>query len=499
MDKILSFSCIGFLVGAISYLVIPSFGQATIEQPNRTKTIVQEIIKPSNDNDSAIPKHKREEKAATIVENRIPEEQKLKLFTTLFREQNEGVQGAILKQLSDNWEDEFIPVLIEIMRFSRDPRLLVDIQGLLTEKTKRKTFQGFFDWLQWLWDKPPIYGAYYGDFKAAIHKNIDPKFEKYFSDRQAVSHIRLDEVVWGGVVQDGIPPLRGPKMLAASDVDYLDDDNIVFGFYLNGIARAYPKRILAWHEFFTDDFDGLRIAGVYCTLCGTVIAYDMTYEGVFHDLGTSGFLYRSNKLMYDQATQSLWNTIEGKPVIGPLVGKDIVLDVYPVITTTWGEWRKKHPDTEVLSLDTGHYRDYDEGAAYRDYFATDQLMFPVPKDDNRLANKAEVLVLRIPGYKEDPIAISIDYLRRKKWFKGQVKDTPFIVLADKTGAARVYASEEIVFKSFKKGILKDDKGNSWSITEDTLQLENKTLKRIPSHSIFWFAWYNAYPETRLIR
>ena len=110
-------------------------------------------------------------------------------------------------------------------------------------------------------------------------------------------------------------------MLDASEATYLGDRNIVFGIEVNGDARAYPKRILAWHEMFTDSVGGVPVAGVYCTLCGTVILYYTNLGGTQYDLGTSGFLYRSNKLMYDRATQSLWNTFSGEPVVGPLVGK----------------------------------------------------------------------------------------------------------------------------------------------------------------------------------
>ena len=90
------------------------------------------------------------------------------------------------------------------------------------------------------------------------------------------------------------------------------------GISLGDDVRAYPKRILAWHEMFVDTVGGISVAGVYCTLCGTMILYETTRNGVDHELGTSGFLFRSNKLMYDRATQSLWNTLWGKPVIGPL-------------------------------------------------------------------------------------------------------------------------------------------------------------------------------------
>ena len=245
----------------------------------------------------------------------------------------------------------------------------------------------------------------YADFKASLHEQVDPRFRLYFAAERPTL-IRLDEVVWGGVWQDGIPPLRAPRMLRARDAKYLADSDVVFGIEVNGDARAYPKRILAWHEMFTDRVGGIEVAGVYCTLCGAVILYETTHAGRAHRLGTSGFLYRSNKLMYDADTQSLWNTLEGRPVIGPLAGQDISLATREIVTTTWGEWRRRHPSTTVLSLDTGHRRDYDEGAAYRDYFATDAVMFPVPETDARLANKAEVLVPRFGRPGERPLAIA---------------------------------------------------------------------------------------------
>ena len=234
--------------------------------------------------------------------------------------------------------------------------------------------------------------------------------------------------------------------------------------------------------------------------CGTVIAYNTEHNGVQHDLGTSGFLYKSNKLMYDNATQSLWNTIEGKPVLGPLYDSDIELEVRPIVTTTWGEWKKIHPDTKVLSLDTGHNRDYGEGVAYQNYFNNDDLMFPVPLSNNKLKNKDEVLIIRTEGHREDPQAISIKYLKKKQWHQGNINKVPYIVLADKSGAARVFERDGIEFKSFKKNKLIDVDGNEWQVSHDKLVgPDNKTLYRHPSHNTFWFAWFNTYPNTRLIK
>ena len=401
--------------------------------------------------------------------------------------------------LGKNWEEGMIAPLVEIMRFSNDRRQLGQINKILQKKTGQSHTE-FFEWMQWLWDSEIPAEAYYFDFKAEIYKHIDPLFERYFRDRDGQNEIKLEEVVWGGVYQDGIPPLRLPELILPADATYLSDSDVVFGVYINGVAKAYPKRILAWHEMFVDEFGGDIICGVYCTLCGTVIAYDTEYEGQRYDLGTSGFLYRSNKLMYDKATQSLWNTIEGKPVLGPLHDSGVELDVLPVVTSTWGQWRQLHPDTKVLSLNTGHQRDYGEGVAYNNYFSTDELMFPVPKLDKSLKNKDQVLVIRVDGYKDNPTVIDINYLRKKEWHQDQVAGQDFIAIADASGAARVYDTAGNVFKSYKDGQLTDDKAVAWKVHHDKIVgPEGALLERLPSHNIFWFAWYNSYPETRLIK
>ena len=369
-----------------------------------------------------------QERSSSLTDDEI-----LNLLKTLIYGKGAEDDKQAFAALESHWEEGMIAPLVEIKRFSSDREFLKNINQLLQRKTGQ-THITFFEWMIWLWEVEPDIQPYYFDFKAELYKHRDPKFEAYFKDRSHQAAIRLEEVVWGGVQQDGIPPLRLPILLDADQADYLANSDVVFGAYIDGVAKAYPKRILAWHEMFIDDFGDDRIAGVYCTLCGTVIAYNMKHGETTHQLGTSGFLYKSNKLMYDKATQSLWNTIEGKPVLGPLVDKGIELEVLPVVTTTWGEWKKTHPDTKVLSVDTGHDRDYSEGAAYQEYFSTDELMFPVPELNNILLNKDEVLIIRTEGFREDPLAISIRYLKKKKWYEDTIGNTNFIVLADKSAA-----------------------------------------------------------------
>lgn len=252
-----------------------------------------------------------------------------------------------------------------------------------------------------------------------------------------------------------------------------------------------------------DQIGDRSINGVYCTLCGSMIAYDTKLKGKHYELGTSGFLYRSNKLMYDHSTKSMWSTIEGKPVLGPLVGKGIQLKPLTVVTSTWGEWRKRHPESTVLSLETGHQRNYGEGIAYQSYFATDKLMFDVPNKlkDKRLKNKSSILALRFGPKPKDKVAFSPKLLAKKNLYHHQHKKTKVLILTDKSGASRVYQTNEHTFVKWDQNkTIQDDQGQEWQLSEDALTNgEGKKLARYPSHNAFWFGWHSAYPETHLIQ
>lgn len=425
-------------------------------------------------------------------------------FIELIDTSNIAVKNNFLDELDTHWLPEYTAMTLEAMRFSDSPKLRMDLEKLLQAKTGYRQASNLNEWYQWLWNKPEIVSDDYANFKAALYQLIDPTFQRYFKDRQTTAKIRMDEIRWGGVRRDGIPPLHAPKMISANDATYLQDNNIVFGVEVNGDVRAYPKRILAWHEMFTDTFgEGANsepIAGVYCTLCGTVIIYKTRHNGVDHQLGTSGFLYRSNKLMYDKATSSLWNTVRGEPVLGPLVDKGIALEHLSVVTTTWGEWKRRHPGTSVLSLNTGHQRDYGEGVAYRDYFSSDRLMFNTPFSDKRLKNKREILALRFPAAPNKQLAIDTEFLSKNPVFYERVGQQKFVVLTDKTGANRVYDPDDVTIKSYD-GIdtLTDSNDKQWHVTEQALISGNKSLRRLPYHRAFWFGWHAAYPETRLIK
>lgn len=397
--------------------------------------------------------------------------------------------------LAAGWDPAYIAPLVEIASLSNDDRIF----DLLRRRTGERRGDDIHEWFDYLWAREERVPSFYADFKATFYGLIDPRFREYFSGRPTAT-IRLDEIRWGGVKRDGIPPLKNPAMIPATEAKYLRDSHVVFGVTHNGDSRAYPKRILAWHEMVKDRIGGEELNGVYCTLCGTVIFYRATIGGEHHELGTSGFLYRSNKLMYDHATKSLWSTLTGEPVVGALVGRGLRLEALPVVTTTWGEWRRRHPDTQVLSLKTGHDRDYGEGAAYHDYFATDELMFPVPQLDGRLKNKAEVLALRFGGDSARPTAIAAALLRKTPVFHGRLGAQDYVIVTDASGANRVFATGGRKFSAAPDDSVMDGQGRRWRVSESALVAEDgEKLARLPAHRAFWFGWFAAFPNTELIR
>ena len=265
-----------------------------------------------------------------------------------------------------------------------------------------------------------------------------------------------------------------------------------------------PKRILAWHELAWDRLGGNELTIVYCTLCGTVIPYKSEIGGRVVKFDTSGLLYRSNKLLYDDLTWTLWSSLTGEPVAGRMVGRGVRLVALPAVTTTWDEWRATHPDTTVLSLDTGFERDYGEGVAYAQYFATDELMFDVSETSDRLPNKEEVLTIRFPRPDggDDALAIAARYLQANRLFQTEFAGRELVVVTTPAGANRVYASPGLEFVELVgDNQVKDAQGKLWTAGEDGLTAVDdpqRSMPRLTAFRAFWFGWYAQYPQTELI-
>ena len=241
--------------------------------------------------------------------------------------------------------------------------------------------------------------------------------------------------------------------------------------------------------------------------------YSAKINGLPTTFGTSGMLYRSNKVMYDRQTYSLWNQLTSEPVIGPLWDSGIKLDFFPVVLTTWEEWLALHPDTTALDQDTDVYPasfyvpEENPRAIYYDYFNTAETMFPVPNRNDLLEAKDVVLGVQLnDGYK----AYYSEALRRDRIVNDVVGGEEIVVLGSATSqGARAYYSGDRSFTlapsdgDGQPGIpstIADTGGGTWQVTEEFLVNmadESERLARIPTHMSFWFGWFQFHPDTEL--
>ncbi|GAB4513479.1 MAG: hypothetical protein OHK0046_14200 [Anaerolineae bacterium] len=528
-------------------------------------------------------------------------------------------------ELIANGDDPlYIAPLLDIAYFTRSSSLRT-VNTLIFESLMKFTEQDFgTDWRAYYeWASandvalPPSYDLFKG---ALLATAIDPDFARFFDDVQATAQINLLEVVWGGVAVDGIPSLVNARQISPQeaveegrtfvqycrngDCRYPEPDEYVFGVSINGDNRAYPLRLLNWHEMFNDvigraplyaapdgeevcqfrapvqftavqrqgdawvrvtgesagcpaggwlanpetliweggtwaevrdalpdsdadaldpatsavfgQVDGLPVMLAYCTLCGSGILYNPTIDNlmvegenlgtVTLEFGSSGLLMRSNKLMYDRTTDTVWNAITGEPAFGALAESGIQLERLPVVVTDWRTWLEEHPDTSVLSLNTGYDRDYRNGAAYSDYFNDPNfVMFPVWQQDVRQQENKDVIfaLLLEDTPKAYPLATIIPEQVTNDTLAGVnlvivSRETPRRQFFEPGGASvRAYERGEHTFSPGENHTqITDENGVIWRVTEEALvHPDGDTLPRLPGHLAFWFGWYGFYPET----
>lgn len=270
-----------------------------------------------------------------------------------------------------------------------------------------------------------------------------------------------EQILSGGPPKDGIPALLDPRFVTAKDAArFLQPDDRILGLSTEDAARAYPLRILTWHEVVNDTLRERPVVVTYCPLTGSAVVFERTIEGRPGTFGVSGLLYQSNVLLYDRETESLWSQLGGAAVAG--VRTKTPLRVVPASVTTWGVWRRDHPRTLVLSPDTGFPRDYAVDP-YAGYHVSSRVMFPVARSDDRLPAKARVFGL---ADGDDAVAYPLSILKQAGIVQDRLAGRDVTIDYDlEGGAVRARATS--------------------------------SKEELPGVEVYWFAWAAFHPESRI--
>jgi hypothetical protein len=403
---------------------------------------------------------------------------------------SEAALDALWESLGPNVDDQAIVdigqsgdvrlawLLVDVLRFVQggptsasliaSATTLMDIDLEADPVAARSPWQSLTDHLiAWDLPAPPDYRTY----KGRLFTIVEPLWQPFFDDADATIDWRVTS--WGGVLIDDrplgdrapcargcIPALDDPPTTGAAEGSWYPDDRVVFGVVVNGEARAYPKNQMEVHEMINDTLGGRRLGIPYCTLCGSAQAYytdSVPADVEIPVLRTSGLLTRSNKVMYDLATSSIFNTFTGEAITGPLREQGIVLEQVTVVTSTWGEWKVAHPDTTILASDGGLGRTYPlDPLRGRD---DDGPIFPIGDVDPRLPTSSQVVgIIRPDG---TAVAFGVDDL---------------VAALDSTDSVE-----------FADVIVTDDGGGFVATLTDGTP--------VVSHQAFWFAWSQFNPDT----
>jgi len=291
-----------------------------------------------------------------------------------------------------------------------------------------------------------------------------PSFDQAFLNQGLLTNtdkrsIPLDEVLNGGPGKDGIPSINEPNFISISEAQKKEaGETEGLAVSINGDARFYPYTVLVWHEIVNDIVGGVPIAATFCPLCGSGIVFGRTLETGLVNFGVSGFLWESNLLMYDSATETLWSQAKGEAVIGEQTG--IKLSVIDSDLITFDSFVAKYPDGKVLSRETGHIRNYGF-YPYGDYEENDQYIFPVSNTDTRFDGKELMYVVPVgSGSAAFPRAALIE-----------------------SGGATLVIGEETLTASVDQG----------SITVTT---SDGTV--LPGYHEMWFSWATHHGDTGVV-
>lgn len=370
-------------------------------------------------------------------------------------------------------------------------RALQDLTGIPATGDPVADFVAYGTWRRTAEVMP---GTGYERWKTELYALVDEDYRTLLDgvdDDQVLSRI-----LWGGVRRGGIPELNDAPRLAADEATFMTDDELVLGAVINGQPVAYPLRFMARHELANDHIDGVPVSLVYCTLCRSGILFDRRVEGEVLDFQTSGLLIDSNKLMVDRQTDTLWHHLTGTGISGP--HKGVVLDRFPVATTTWGAWLTDHPASEVVDTPEPTYfpdtperapiaYDYTPGSAYSLYYENDNVWFPILEEPDTFERKELVVTIERGGV---AVALGLDALRGSSPFVYRL-GSEALVIVPHDGGARVYLHPDASVGHLQQvDVVDGGAGN-----EEATLADGRSAPRVVSGQAFWFAWWGIHPDT----
>ncbi len=327
--------------------------------------------------------------------------------------------------------------------------------------------------------------------------------------------VPFDEIMSGGPVRDGIPPIDHPKYHDVSaSPPYLGENEPVISVEINDDARAFPLAILISHEIVNDVIGGVPVTVTYCPLCNTAIAFDRRVGDRVLDFGTSGNLRNSDLVMWDRQTESWWQQITGDAIVGELTGTQLTFIPAPLVS--WSAFRASFPDGKVLSRDTGFGFNYDR-APYSGYDELGNIPFLFSGDiDDRLQAVARVVTLNVGGV---AVAYPFDALRDQPVINDTINGQDVVIFFaggtlsvfagrgnedNRTvGSTGVYEpvvdGQKLIFKVEADVIVDEETGSKWDILGRAVEgpLEGSRLAPVVHANHFWFAWAAFNPETEV--
>jgi len=312
-------------------------------------------------------------------------------------------------------------------------------------------------------------------------------------------------LVWTGVQPNGRPPLTSPAVVHRLEAGYLGTDDTVYGLFVDGEARAYPRRVVAWHGAVNDVIGETPLLLAHCLPCGGAVAFDRHVEGEVLRFGTAGLALLGRTLLFDEQALRLWDTFAGVAASGEQAAAEQRLRALPLVTTTWGAWSTAHPDSGVLSLDTGFERDYAPGAAVTAELAAAAPLYPTPlypaPATGPLDARAPVLGIDVGGAQR---AYPVGDIEARRVVHDLADGTAIVLLSEGPGlGTRAYAAGDTLIDRLVREdgapIAVDVEGERWFVNERALvsTLDGRERPRLVLRQGYWFAWRGPHPQTTL--